>query len=226
MACPQWKDEWVARLYDELETDESQKCDAHLEDCADCRRSLEQLAAARQLLQACDEPPLGATRLAPLPTRSVWHGTWSFATGALCALLAFALGLLVASRLPATSALPPAVGTDRAPDPGASASWATISREVERLRELQAACDRRIAALEEAPGPLQTGDGAHRLTRNQLEEELARLERRFDREREADLQALVRSMTAVEMRTGSWIDETREALQLLALRQDPRFQER
>jgi hypothetical protein len=52
------------------------------------------------------------------------------------------------------------------------------------------------------------------------------MKRRIDRERQDDLELLMRSLTASELRTGSWIDETREALQVIALRQDPRFSER
>jgi len=33
-------------------------------------------------------------------------------------------------------------------------------------------------------------------------------------------------MTASEMRNGSFMDETRSAIQVLALRQDPRFHEK
>ena len=52
------------------------------------------------------------------------------------------------------------------------------------------------------------------------------LERRVNRERAEDLEYVMRSLTAAEMRTGSWMDQTEDALTMLAMRQDPRFTER
>ena len=41
-----------------------------------------------------------------------------------------------------------------------------------------------------------------------------------------DLEYVVRSITASELHTGNWMDQTDNALTLLAMQQDPRFSER
>jgi hypothetical protein len=62
------------------------------------------------------------------------------------------------------------------------------------------------------------------LTRSDLRHELDALERRVQRDRVSDLQYVLRSLAASEVRTDTWIDHTQEAIALLALSQDPRVQ--
>jgi hypothetical protein len=225
MACKQWKDEWVAWLYDELEPRELAECDTHLAACEDCRRTVEQLDASRRMLRECEPPLPSSPRLVVLQPRRPWHSAWTFAAGAACALLAFAIGLFAAPRIGGAFPLEQ-VGPIESTARTGEASVASISRELERLQELQAGFERRVSRLEESPGSALQTDGGNRLTRAQLEDELRRMERQFNREREQDLEAVMRSMTASEMRTGSFMDETRSAIQVLALRQDPRFHEK
>ena len=225
MACKKWKDEWVAKLYDELEPRELGECDEHLAVCEDCRGTIEQLDASRRMLRECEAPLPASPRLVVLQPRRPWHSAWTFAAGAACALLAFAVGLFAAPRI--GDAVPvEQVGTIASTGQEGEASVASISRELERLRQLQSGFDQRVSRLEESPGPALQADGGNRLTRTQLDDELRRFEGRFNREREQDLEAVMRSMTASEMRNGSFMDETRSAIQVLALRQDPRFHEK
>ena len=64
------------------------------------------------------------------------------------------------------------------------------------------------------------------LTSAQFRTELERLEHRVNQERVDDLEYVVRSLSAAEQRTGTWMEQTQDALTLLALRQDPRYSER
>ena len=58
-----------------------------------------------------------------------------------------------------------------------------------------------------------------------LRDELARLEDRFNDARVQDLEYLMRWINDSELRTGTWIDRQQNAINLLALRQDPQIRE-
>jgi hypothetical protein len=221
MACTRWTDEWVAQLYDELDPVAARECSAHLAACDDCRRTMDGLAATRRILH---EEPLPAALPAPAPRvlvlrpRRAWTVPWALAAGAACALTAFGVGLWSAPRLgPAPAGTHP---------PAVEATVDALSREVERLRRSQSDFEARVASLEASPASGGEVVPAARLTREQLASELERVEARLAEERERDLEAVLHSLTAAERRTGTWMDETRQALQVLALRQDPRFRER
>jgi hypothetical protein len=92
MGCKHWKNDWVARLYDELEPDEERRLVAHLEDCAECRATLEGLNSSRELLEE-GAPRVPATpRVVVLQSRWSWPSLGAFAAGAACAALVFGLG--------------------------------------------------------------------------------------------------------------------------------------
>jgi hypothetical protein len=55
---------------------------------------------------------------------------------------------------------------------------------------------------------------------------MRQLTRRNDVERAKDFQFLLDEITAAELRTGSYINDTRQALQVVAVKSDPRFKER
>ena len=173
MPCEHWKDEWVARLYDELSPDEERELAAHLERCGACRRTLDELAASRSWLEQCAPAVPPTPRVVVLRDRRPRRTAWAFAAGAAAAVVVFALGI-----------------------------WAAPPRQ-------------------SVDGPLEA-----LLTRDELRDELKRVERRLDRERARDLEYLLRSMTAAEMRTGTWMDQTQEAIHFLTLSQDPRFREK
>ena len=210
MTCNRWNDDWVARLYGELEADSLRECEEHLVACEACRRTMDELGASRRLLQECDAAIPAAPRLVVLEPRGAWHGTWSFAAGAACALIAFAIGLYVAPTVAPDTGSRQAQQVDPASDSGTA--LASISTELTRLRETQHAFEARMASLEEQP--------------TSTLQQLQQLEVRFDSERKQDLEAFMLSLTAAERRNGTFMDATREAIQVLALRQDPRFVER
>jgi predicted transcriptional regulator of viral defense system len=82
-----------------------------------------------------------------------------------------------------------------------------------------------LLALRQRLEHLENRPSEDGLTPEQLRAELDRLERRFRQERVRDLEYVVRTLTASEHRVGTWMDQTQEALTLVALRQDPRFSE-
>jgi hypothetical protein len=226
MPCKQWNDDWIARLYGELDPAEERALDEHLERCAACRETLDGLGASRELLrEAAPEVP-ATPRVVVLRPRPVWSTAWAFAAGAVCALLLFGLGFLAgprwmstgaaSGRQPAQVALTPQA--ERTEQPAVADVTPTRSEPDPELREDLFALRERLEQLEAQPP-----DAA--LTPDQFSAALDRLERRFQQERVRDLEYVIRSITASELRTGTWMDQTNEALTLLALRQDPRFSE-
>ena len=216
MACKLWKDDWVAHLYGELEPAEESVLVGHLEGCAACRETLNGLKTSRLLLQDA-APPIPATpRVVVLQPRSSWSPIRSFAAGVACAVLVFGLGLFAGPLL-----LDDATQSDRvtSSEPVRNVEPETVPPTDETLQDLKNdffAMNERLARLE----------GGRRVTRIDLRKELDNLERRLNRERVRDLELVVQSFTAAELRTGSWMDQTDNRLTMLALRQDPRFSER
>ena len=51
MSCKHWNDEWVAHLYGEMNPAEEADLVRHLDGCASCRDTLEQLSGSRSLLR-------------------------------------------------------------------------------------------------------------------------------------------------------------------------------
>ncbi len=226
MACSEWNDEWVARLYDEMEPEQRGHLDAHLEHCSDCRETLAQLGHSRELLQQAAPDVPATPRVVVLQQRRVPWGGWAFAAGAACAAALFGLGFLARPSLtpgPPVAATRSAEGSTDSTDLPQALSpedLALLSRQVRQF-------DARLAQLEGAPetaGRQATTDEL--LTRVQLRGELDHMQQQFDRERAKDLEFLLRAMTAAELRTGDQLDRTREALSYLAIRQDPRVSER
>ena len=93
MACKQWNDDWVAHLYGELEPHETTRLTEHLERCASCAETLQQLSSTREVLHQCAPAVPSAPRVVVLRPRPAWRPVWAFAAGLACALLVFAIGL-------------------------------------------------------------------------------------------------------------------------------------
>jgi hypothetical protein len=147
-------------------------------------------------------------RLLVLRSRSRASVGWSFFAGAAVAASVFALGFLVGQGSPEETVRPAA----------------SIPADAEPLSARLDGIERRLAGHEQ-PAASESDVRAGSLTRAQLREELERLEQRFDRRRAEDLKYFLESMTAAELRTGTWMDHTQDALNYLALQQDPRIKE-
>lgn len=185
MACNDWNDQWVARLYDELDPKEDRRAQSHLDACAECRETLDALAGTRQLLRASvAATPPAQPRVIVLGSPRLAQTGWAFAAGLAAAALVFAVALY---------ALPRTMSPDAAP-------------------QGVAALERRLAELE-----LASRSPAAGLTREQLDEELARWARRVDVGRAQDVEFLLGEISAVERRTGNYINNNSETLLRVAL---------
>ena len=220
MTCKHWNDEWVAHLYDELEAEEERTLAAHLENCAACRATLDELETSRRMMQECAPVLPSAPRVLVLRPGPSWSRTWAFGGGVAAALLLFVLGLTAAPWLSgdAATADPIAEETVLTPESGeyrlAHRNTETEAT-VEQLQSDVATLAQRLARLEQGI----------RVSPSEFREEMGNLERRIKRERTHDLEYVTRSIAAAELRTGSWMAQTQDEITLLALRQDPRFSE-
>ena len=198
MSCKQWNDEWVARLYGELDPAEDRRLTEHLEACQACSDTLEELGSTREMLSHSAPQVPAAPRVVMLqPKRRFLQPVWSFAAGVACAALIFVAGLVAAPRL---------VG---------SPSSAVVPAAVEQ----------RLASLERARAE-QRQLGETLLTRREMEQRIDSLTRDFEVTRARDVTFLMEEMAAVEMRTGSRIKTNRNAVRFALLASNPNLSER
>lgn len=213
MACNEWNDEWVAELYGELEPAQREALEAHLAACSACRTTIDGLRETRQALHEAAPLVPATPQVVVLRPRPFWSGAWSFAAGAACALVLFGAGFVTGPRWMGDQPEAATLRSETTPaTPAHDETSNSVQDEIDALRQ-------RLAQLEQAPETAK-------MTPDQFQQALDRLEQRFHRERAQDLEYVVRSLTASEVRTGTWMDQTNEALTMLALRQDPRFAER
>jgi anti-sigma factor RsiW len=220
MPCNEWKEQWVARLYDELEPEEERQLTRHLESCGECRRALDELEQSRALLQASSPHVPASTRVVVLRPSGFRLPLWAFASGLAAAMLVFAVGLGVGYSVisPGQDDVVPQLRAEIASNAEAR------SQLVARIDALEAQLVRHSTAeMEQAP-PTETLQAM--VSRDQFEDGLRQLEQRVNYERARDMEFLLGEMTAVEWRAGKWVNETREAVQLAFLHNDPRFNER
>jgi len=218
MACKEWKNDWVAHLYDEMEPDEERALVAHLEACAECAATMSGLRESHLLLQSSAPEVPAAPRVVVLQPRRVWSGPWVFAAGAAFSLILFGLGFVAGPRwVEATRGADD--GTTRVAAADAAPAETIPATETETLKDALAAMQARLDRLEQQPDPST-------LTAAEFRQELERFERRVNQQRAGDLEQVIRSLAVAEQRTGTWMEQTQDALTLLALRQDPRYSER
>jgi hypothetical protein len=213
MPCKNWKEEWVAHLYEELDPVEEGRLAEHLASCRECRHTMEELAASREFLREASPQVPATPRVVVLRPRGFFQPVWAYAAGMACALLLFSVGLLAGYRLPGFA--------------GAGADVKPVAA-VETDAAVQAQLDSILARLNhiEQAGSRTAGPVPVYLTRQQFEEAMSNQQRLFDVRRARDFEFLLKEITATELRTGTYIDETRKALRFVAMQSDPRFTER
>ena len=217
MPCKQWNETWVAHLYDELDEAEARELREHLDSCEPCTRHMDELAASRAALQdACPVVPAAPNVIVLRPRRWL-QPLWAYAAGATFAMLVFAGGLLAGYHLLGNQPVTGPVIADAAPSNSEQALLARMNEMQRRIVQLEQIDDDQPAA-----GTVQ----ASFLTQGQFDDEIRRLERRSDVQRARDFQFLLDEITASELRTGVDIDATRQALNVVAVKSDPRFMER
>jgi hypothetical protein len=228
MPCNEWKDEWVAHLYGELDAAEERGLTEHLAACSDCSNHMDELSSSRELLRSYS-PSIPATpRVVVLRPRGFFQPFWAYASGAACALLLFSIGLLAGYNLP---------GFRGAADDGGPVATArphsdeilpiTAAGGDDALRQELDMLKQRLVSLEQATaGPMVSGSPDPYLTRAQFQDAMNSYRRAYDARHARDFEFLLKEITATELRTGTYIDETREALRWVAMKNDPRFTER
>jgi len=204
MDCKEWKPEWIAYLYDEMSSSEREAVEEHLADCSVCRAELDRLGSTQQTLRASSPAVPSAPRVVMLAPSRFGKPAWSFAAGALAAVLAL-VGFFAGSR------------------------YASVAPTVVSRAELQSALEAQQARFEGLLSEDQAVLPAS-ITLEEFEQGLARMERRCAADRTRDLEFILGEISATEQRAGNWIDqtrsETRNALRYVALQNDPRFSER
>ena len=213
MPCKSWNEEWVAHLYGELEAAEEHRLTEHLGGCSECRDTLEQLESSRRMLRDLAPAELTAPRVVVLPQQRLRQPAWAFAAGLACASVLFAVGALAGSYF------------STAPVPLDVTSRPLPSGDLEQVSQRQQSLEARFARLERSLPDDPTQHPAL-MTRAQVDEALLRLQHRLELDQARNTQFLLEEINATEFRAGRWVDETRQAIQLVALQNDPRFRER
>ncbi len=198
MACSEWRDHLLEKLYGEIEADRLAELDRHLISCDACTRELDSLGLTRQTLvdasPAVPEPPgLILLREEAAPAGNWWRrpgGVRMFAAGFAAATMLLAAGL--------------AAGLAISPEP-------VVRIDLVDQSQLQQALDSREARLIN----LLDQRSAH------VQTSLAEFGSTMESRRKEDFRLLVGELISSEMWTGRAIHENRESLRHLALASQP-----
>jgi len=202
MSCTEWKDEWVAWIYGELDPAAEGVVREHLESCSTCRESMRQLESSRQMLRESASPVPVAPRVVVLEPKRFRRPTWAFAGGFLAAAALFAFGLVTSPVLLG----PPS-------DPGASAALeARLARVERQSTELATAQQSWVQTA-------STG-----VTQQELDASIDQALHRIEVGRARDFDFLLGEITAVEFRTGRDM-RSRDAILQTMLTSNPGYAE-
>ena len=215
MNCARWNDNLIGRLYGEISAEDDAALEQHLSVCSSCRETLEEFGRIRSVL-AADEPAVPRLpRVIVLRGASRWRNA-SIAASILGAAVLAGTGTGAGYALGARrhSSPPVAAAPDRGP---------TIPAELDPVTEslVRQEVDRRMAAMTaQAPVP-ETTPARDGVTPQELQAQLARFERKINDSRASDLDYLLAQIEASEVRTGTRIGKTNEALRTVALASNP-----
>jgi hypothetical protein len=194
-------------LYGEIGAEDDAALTAHLKACARCRETLDDFRRVRTLLRE-DEPEVPR-----VPRVVVLRDRFRFKTAALAASL-FGAAALAGVGAGAGYAL----GLGRAAAP-ASVAAATPAEPVISTEELvRREVERRLAAM---PDPRTPATDSRPVSSPELRAELAKFERRLNGARAADLDYVLDQIAASEVRTGTRLGQTNQALRSVALASNP-----
>ncbi len=216
MSCTAWNEKLTEKLYDEIDPDNDEALTAHLATCGACRSTLEQFSRVRALLRQDELELPRVPRVVVLRDRSRLRPALLAASILGAAILAgtgagagYALGRGHTSGQPAVGSTPSTAETEQ-----------LVQREI----------DRRLAAIESsraAASPAKPADAAAdrtvepAVTSAALRAELAKLERKVNGARAADMDYVLDQIAASEVRVGSRIGKTNDALRTVALAANP-----
>ena len=219
MSCARWNESLTERLYGEIAPEAAAALEAHLGTCASCRATLDDFQHVRTVLRAHEPPVPNVPRVVVLSARPRVRPE-----------------LLAASLLLATVLCGAgyALGTGRravsATDGGAAPAVTMAPTEDLVRREV----DRRLAAWvgSHAGASARTPESSSGDTTAEppvstaaLRAELAKIERRMNGARAADLDYVLDQIAASEFRVGARIGKTNQALRTVALASNPGIDE-
>jgi len=227
MPCKQWNEQWVAHLYEELEAGEEGRLIEHLAGCGECRQRMAELSASRDFMQSCSPQVPATPRVVILRPRSFFQPLWAYAAGAACALLLFSIGLFAGYQLPGIGGGGPDGLTAVAQQPSDAVIPIAAGGADQALQGQLDLIMRRLNDLEQTTSRPAGGTSPEiYLTQQQFQDAMTNYSRTYDTRQARDFEFLLKEITATELRTGTYIDETREELRWVAMRNDPRFTER
>lgn len=209
MSCTEWNDSLIGRLYGELDAGEAAALTAHLESCVECRLRLDDFRRVRSALRDDERHAPAAPRVVVLrPRRQL--GWTALAASILGAGLLAGVGA-GAGYVLGRGAAPPQAGS-------AGALPANTGPETEAL--VRREVDRRLAAMQDTIAASRSSDD-RAVSSPELKAEIAKLEKRMNGMRSADLEFVLDQIGASEFRTGTRIGKTNEALRTVALASSP-----
>jgi hypothetical protein len=208
MSCANWKSSLIGRLYGEIEADDAAALTVHLETCADCRETLEEFGRVRTALRDEAQEASAAPRVVILRDRPRLR---------FAALAASVLGAALLAGAGAGAGY--ALGLGAAPATATTAVAAAPNGATEEF--VRREVDRRLAALRDPSGAAAGKTGKDSVSSPELRAELAKLEKKINGQRAADLDYVLDQIGASEFRTGTRIGKTNEALRTVALASNP-----
>lgn len=223
MSCTTWHDSLTSRLYGEIGKEDDVALSAHLESCVSCRETLDEFQRVRTLLRE-DEPDM------PLVPRVVVLYDRSRFRPALLAASLLGTAILAGAGAGAGYAL----GLGHAPAPAAHLAATPVTAGVSTEELVRREVERRMAALQESrmnaassesSGKVPTASPERAVNASELRAEFAKLERRLNGAREADLDYVLDQIAASEFRIGTRLGKTNQALRSVALANTPYVKE-
>jgi hypothetical protein len=222
MACKQWKDEWVAYLYDEIEPQETAVLEQHLNSCGDCQETLDALSATRGILKQSTPPVPLAPRVLMLQPRPRLRPAWAFAAGLAAAAAVFAIGMMAGQF-----GMDPAEKTTPIAQSSQEFSLADFDGMVPReefdhaMQQTRSDFNQRIDQLAQpaAQPKLQYADNL--VTREVYDNGILTLEKQMNDGLERDYVLILQQMVAAEVRTQNRINSNRRVLQAVTYASNP-----
>jgi len=219
MACHEFHERIIGRLYGEIADEAHAALDAHLAGCAACRTDLDELSRVRDAVRECEPPVPIAPRLVVLRERPTVRPALLAASILGAALVAGASaggGYALLRNHGNGGAVAPPVATGVARTPVAQGPSATTASLPSTTASTDAPGRESASAARQAATP-----AARPLTREEIDAALARFERRVDAGRATDLRYMMTQLAASEVRSGQRIGQTNEALRYVALASNP-----
>jgi anti-sigma factor RsiW len=211
MNCTPWHESLIGRLYGEIGAEEDAALTAHLESCPNCSKTLSDFQSVRALLREDEPDTPRVPRVVVLQPRSRFRPAL---------LAASILGAVVLAGAGAGAGYALGLGRSASPASLAAATPVTPAASTEEL--VRREVDRRLAAFQESrPVTAAEPSGERPVRASDLRAEFAKFERRLNTARATDLDYVLDQIAASELRVGTRLGKTNQALRTVALANTP-----